>query len=112
MIGELRATGYAGQIVVVNYCSPDYTDAQLLQLTGALNQALASAAQPWGATVADVFTAFLKAASTPAAGGKTCNTGLLNVNPAQPALCDLHPSLSGQALIAQTIAAAVRRGRR
>jgi lysophospholipase L1-like esterase len=108
LITELRGTGYSGQIVIVNYYSPDYADAQLTQLTGALNQALAGAAQPFGAVVADVFTAFLKAASTPAAGGRICNTGLLNVNPAQPALCDFHPSISGQKLIAQTIAASLR----
>jgi lysophospholipase L1-like esterase len=108
LITQLRSTGYRGPIVVVNYYSPDYTDPQLMQLTGALNQAIAGAAQPQGAVIADVFTAFLKAASAPAAGGRTCSTGLLNVNPAQPALCDFHPSLSGQKLIAQTIAASLR----
>lgn len=106
LITQLRSTGYRGQIVVVNYYSPDYADPQLTQLTGALNQALAGAAQPQGAVIADVFTAFLNAASP--AGGRICSTGLLNVNPAQPSLCDFHPSLSGQKLIAQTIAASLR----
>ncbi len=112
LIGELRGTGYTDDIVLVNYYSPDYTDPQLTQLTGALNQALAGAAQPFGVAVADVFTAFQKAASTSAAAGRTCNTGLLNVNPAQPALCDVHPSLTGQKLIAQTVAAALHGRRR
>ncbi|HKA73691.1 MAG TPA: hypothetical protein VKE26_17910 [Xanthobacteraceae bacterium] len=61
-----------------------------------------------GAVVADAFTAFRAAASTPFAGGKTCTPGLLNVKPFDPTqtLCDVHPSQSGQKLLADTVEAA------
>jgi hypothetical protein len=38
------------------------------------------------------------------AGGKTCMAGLLNANPANQFTCDVHPSLSGQQLLARTVA--------
>lgn len=59
-----------------------------------------------GAVVADVFSAFQAAASGPFADGHTCRTGLLNASPRDPSLCDVHPSQSGQRLIAETIASA------
>jgi len=103
IVGQLRATGFDGTIVVANYYSPDYSDASLTGLTGLLNQAIAGGAAPYGATVADVFTAFQKVAGDPKFAGKTCDAGLLNVNPANPATCDIHPSQSGQQLIARTM---------
>jgi hypothetical protein len=52
--------------------------------------------------VADVFSA-LQAASQQA-GGRACLAGLLNTKPgANPLACDIHPSQSGQKLIAQVI---------
>jgi hypothetical protein len=46
--------------------------------------------------------------SNPQIGGKTCNAGLLNVDPQDPTrnLCDIHPTQSGQRLIAKTVAGA------
>jgi hypothetical protein len=58
--------------------------------------------------VADVFTAFQKVVANPVVGGKTCNAGLLNVDPQHLDLCDVHPSQSGQRLIAKTITQAYR----
>jgi len=69
ILAELRATGFGGVIVIVNYYSLDYSDPV----------------------------------------GKTCNVGLLNVDPQDPVnSCDVHPSQSGQRLIATTIAQAYR----
>ena len=108
ILGRLHATGFRGALVVVNYYSLDYTDPAQTGLTVLLNQTLAAAAAANGAVVADAFTAFRTAASTPFAGGKTCRAGLLNVNPADPTqtTCDVHPTQSGQQLLADTVEAA------
>ena len=70
--------------------------------TAALNQALATASGQPGTVVADVFSAF-QAATVPV-GGHTCNAGLLNASPQNQFTCDIHPSQSGQMLIARTVA--------
>jgi len=104
ILGGLRATGYAGPIVIVNYYSTDYSNQGVTQVTSALNQAITSPAPYFGAVVADAFSAF-QAAAAPA-GGKTCVAGLLNgkSNVSTVLECDGHPSQSGHKLITQTIA--------
>jgi len=101
ILADLRDTGFHGTIVVMNYYSLDYTDANGTGITVALNQSIAAAAAQEGAVVADVFTAFQAAAG--AAGGHTCMAGLLNASSANQFTCDVHPSQSGHALIARTI---------
>ena len=110
ILQDIRSTGYGGEIVIVNYYSLDYSDTANTEITKLLNQSIAAPARSFGAVVADVFTAFQNAVSNPAIGGKTCDAGLLNVNPQDPtqATCDVHPSQSGQRLIAGTVARAVR----
>jgi lysophospholipase L1-like esterase len=110
ILGGLRSTGFRGVIVVVNYYSLDYTDPVETGISAAINQTLAAAAKANGAVVADAFTAFQTAASTPFAGGKTCKAGLLNVNPADPTqqTCDVHPAQSGHQLLADAVDAAFR----
>ena len=56
----------------------------------------------------DVFTAFKSVAATPAFGGKTCNTGLLNPDVVNQAVCNIHPAQTGPRLIARTITQALR----
>jgi len=102
ILQNLRATGYRGPILVANYYSTDYSDPVQTGFTVAINQALANAAASNGAVIADVFTAFQDA--TVLAGGKTCVAGLLNASPANQWTCDVHPSLSGQQLLANTVA--------
>ena len=89
---------------MVNYYSVDYSDPIETGFTAALNQAIAAASAQAGTVIADVFTAF-QTASVPA-GGHTCNAGLLNASPSPPNqfTCDVHPSQSGQMLIARTVA--------
>jgi lysophospholipase L1-like esterase len=110
ILGGLRATGYRGVLVVVNYFSLDYGDAGQTGLTAALNQTLGAAAAAHGAVVADAFAAFQQAAA--AAGGKTCLAGLLNGSPANQMACDVHPSITGQRLLARTVETTYRSVRR
>ena len=110
ILSDLRATGFRGVLMVVNYFAVDYNDPVQISLIGILNQALAAVAAANGAVVADIFTAFKTAASTPFAGLKTCRAGLLNVNPLDSTQmsCDDHPAQSGHILIADTIEATYR----
>jgi lysophospholipase L1-like esterase len=101
ILRDVRAAGFRGIIVVVNYYSVDYSDINETAITVALNQALAAASARAGTVVADVFTAFQTIAAP--AGGHTCNVGLLNASPQDQFACDIHPSQSGQKLIARTV---------
>jgi phospholipase/lecithinase/hemolysin len=92
--------------MVVNYCSLDYSDATGTGLTQLLNNGETGSANAKGAVVADPFDAFKTAANTPLAGGKTCKAGLLNASRQNQFVCDVHPSQSGQQLLASSIEAA------
>jgi lysophospholipase L1-like esterase len=108
ILSDLRASGYRGVIVIANYYSLDYSDANFTGLTELLNGAITGPAAVYGAVVADVFSAF-KAASNPlmpSVGGNTCQAGLLNGLSNTPPACDVHPSQTGHRLIARTIARA------
>lgn len=107
ILANLRSTGYRGVLMVVNYYSVDYSDPLQTTFTNAVNQYLAAAAAANGAVVADVFTAFQQVAAL--GGGKTCVVGLLNASPANQWTCDVHPSQSGQQLLAKTIASTYSR---
>ena len=101
ILGAIRGTGYEGAIVVENYYSLDYSDASATFVTSLLNGAVTGSAAAHHAVVADVFTAFQNAAT--GAGGKTCQAGLLNGSPSSATACDVHPSVTGQKLIAETV---------
>jgi lysophospholipase L1-like esterase len=103
ILGNLRATGYSGVLEVVNYYSLDYSDLPGTGVTGLLNAAETGSAAAHGAVVANVFGAFQTAAA--GAGGKTCGAGLLNAEPGSQFTCDVHPSQSGQQLMAQVVEA-------
>jgi lysophospholipase L1-like esterase len=104
ILGGLRATGFHGVLMVVNYYSLDYSNAPNTAVTQLLNQAETASAQANGAVVADAFGAFQQASAS--AGGQTCAAGLLNASPTNQFTCDVHPSQSGHLLLAQTIEAA------
>lgn len=106
ILAGLRATGYAGPIVIVNYYSNDYSNHFDSELILGLNQAITAPASQFGATVADVFTAFEDLASNQFAMGNTCLAGLLAAaNPqTSPPTCDVHPSQLGHKVIASVIA--------
>lgn len=98
----LQSAHFNGKLVVVNYYSLDYADAAGTGLTRLLNQAITSRAAADGAIVADAFTAFQHASAS--ASGHTCEAGLLNAFPGSQYTCDVHPSQSGQRLLAETVA--------
>lgn len=101
----LRHAGFQGVLVGVTYYSIDYTDPAGTGLAQFLNGVIKAHTLAAGGVVADGFGAFQAAASTPFAGGKTCKAGLLNATPS-PALqytCDVHPSQSGQELLARAV---------
>jgi hypothetical protein len=105
ILAGLRATGYTGPIVIVNYYSTDYSNQFETELIQGLNQAVTAPASQFGAVIADVFSAFQAAANNPFAMGNTCMAGLLNAaNPqTNPPTCDVHPSQFGHKLIASVI---------
>jgi len=103
ILGAIQSAHFNGKLVVLNYYSLDYADAAGTATTQLLNGAIAAAARAHGAVVADEFTAFQQAAS--GAGGHTCAAGLLNASPQNQLTCDVHPSQSGQQLLARTVAA-------
>jgi lysophospholipase L1-like esterase len=109
ILAQLRAARFRGTIVVVNYFSRDYSDPVQTGLVELLNQTLSAAAVGEGVVVADVFSAF--EAAVAAAGGQTCVAGLLNASPQDQWSCDVHPSQSGQRLIAETVARAYKAAR-
>lgn len=103
ILDAIRATHFHGVLMIVNYYSLDYSDAAATGLTQLLNKAITASARADHAVVADAFDAFKSAASTSFAGGNTCKAGLLNASPPNQFLCDVHPSQSGQQLLAHTV---------
>lgn len=102
----LHHAGFHGVLVGVTYYSTDYSDPATTGLVQLLNGVIKAHTLNAGGVVADGFGAFKTAASTLfGAGGQTCKAGLLNATP-DPALqlnCDVHPSQSGQELLARAV---------
>lgn len=105
-VRALRATGYTGPIILVNYYSLNYNDPGQTLLSSVLDGVLTKVAGADRLPVADAFTAMKDAAA--GTGGDTCAAGLLNVQPGNPAGCDVHPSQAGARVIASTVAKAYR----
>ena len=94
ILATLRGDGhYDGRIVVVNYYALDYSS-PAGSASSLLNGVIAGVAAANGATVADSFTAFQKAAA--GSSGNSVTAGLVRPN-------DVHPSEKGQRLIADTV---------
>ena len=71
-----------------------------------MSSATVAAAKPFGAAVADGYGGFKAAAAH--SGGDTCEAGLLT-QLGQPGSCGVHPSYSGQGLLALALARVIRR---
>jgi lysophospholipase L1-like esterase len=104
--GIRKKAGYSGQLVVVSYFSLDYSSPAFNAASQTLSSAMIAAAKPFGAVVADGFGQFKAAAAH--SGGKTCQAGLLT-QLGQPDSCGVHPSYSGQGLLALAVARVIRR---
>jgi hypothetical protein len=105
--GHIRNTdSYRHKLVALTYYSLNYSDPTGTGLISQVNQVVADRTLAWGGIVADGFGAFF-AAST-ASGGDTCAAGLRIVLSLSPLTCDIHPSIAGRDLLAQTIVNALR----
>jgi lysophospholipase L1-like esterase len=108
MLKQIRGRAhYNGQIVIAQYYSIDYRSGLDNAQSQALNNAMQSAAKPFHVRIAHTFSLFRKAAAQ--AGGDTCAAQLLTQLKTTPASCGVHPSVSGQALIAQAVEQAVKK---
>jgi lysophospholipase L1-like esterase len=96
---------YRGQIVVMRYYSLDYGSPLISGQSQILNSTLIGAAKPFGVAVADGYGQF-KSASAQSAG-KPCQAGLLT-QLGDPGSCGVHPSFSGQGMLALALARAIR----
>jgi lysophospholipase L1-like esterase len=103
IFGGIRAAGYTGPIVAVTPYAANYNDPVEVSGLIALDGVLAQVASAFDVQVADAFTAFL-VADIPF-GNDSCAAGLLIKLPG--GTCDIHPSLAGQTLIAQTVVALI-----
>ena len=95
---------YHRQVVIVNYYSLDYSNALDTAGSVALNQVVDVAARPFDVQIADGFSVFQNAARQ--SSGQTCQAGLLTQ--LTTGGCGIHPSLAGQALLAQAVEEAMR----
>jgi len=103
----IRGTGYTGQIVLLTYYSMNYADNTLTGEIAVLNNNIVQAAKPYNVRVASGFDAFK--AATQQNGGDTCQAQLLTVLTNGDAPCGVHPSIQGQALLAQTVMARIKK---
>lgn len=104
----VRGTGYTGQIVVVNYYSTDYSDALKTAQSQVINNALDTGASKYGVTVANGFKAFRAASQQ--ADLSTCGAGLLTyVQGGTTCGTHVHPSLTGQYLLAGAVESAIKK---
>ncbi len=107
ILGAIRGRArYAGQIAILNYFSLDYASPASNQGTQALNQALDSAAKPFHVVYASGYREF-QAASVKYAN-HPCQAGLITQLNGTPGTCGVHPTYSGQALLAAALLKAIR----
>ena len=106
----LRVTAhFKGQIVLVNYYSTDYSNGLASAGSQAINQAMDQGGAGFHVEIADGYAAFSQAAQY--AANNTCNAGLLTQLYTGSVMtgCWVHPSVGGQALLAQTVESVVRK---
>jgi len=96
---------YRGQLAIVNYYDTAQGESNEI---GLLNQTIDTAAAPFHVVTADGFGEFAAAAAH--SGGNTCTAGLLTQLVGTPTPCGIHPSYSGQSLLAQALEKVVRIG--
>jgi lysophospholipase L1-like esterase len=99
---------YSGQLAIVNYYSVDYSNQADNTNSAVLNTTVDNAAAPFHVEVADGFASLEAGAAH--SGGNTCTAGLLTQLVGASTPCGIHPSYSGQSLLAQAVEKAVRLG--
>jgi lysophospholipase L1-like esterase len=109
IVSAVRNKGhYGGQLVIVGYYSLDYSNQGDNTNSVLLNSTIDNAAAPFRVEVADGFGALEAGAAQ--SGGNSCNAGLLTQLVGASTKCGIHPSYSGQALLAQAVEKAIRLG--
>lgn len=110
IVRALRTTAhYTGQIVLVNYYATNYADPLESLASGYLNKALDAGGAGFRVEVADGYGAFEQAAQYSA--GDSCAAGLLTrlFTGTTFTGCGVHPSVAGQALLAQAVESVVKK---
>lgn len=103
ILGAIRSqAGYTGRLVLVTYFAPN-NDPLFIQAIVGLNQVMVAVASQFDAKIADGFTAFQVASAL--YQGDPCAAGLLV--PLTATTCDVHPSKTGQELLAATVLLAI-----
>jgi len=97
---------YGGQLAIMNYYSLDYSSQTQDAQSALLNSTVDTAAKPFHVEVADGFGEFEAGAAH--SGGNTCTVGL--VTQLSTGGCGIHPSYTGQSLLAQALAKAIHIG--
>ena len=103
ILSRLRAAGYSGQIIFVEYPSTNY-NSFTSQILAQLYQAILPVLDAYGAQKAPVYDVFRVAAAP--FGGNSCAAGLLITT--ATGLCNVHPTAAGHQLIASIIAGMVQ----
>ena len=100
---------YAGQIVFVNYYATNYANPLDSVASAYLNKALDAGGTGFNVEVADGYGAFEQAAQFSA--GDSCAAGLLTrlFQGTTFTGCGVHPSVAGQALLAQAVESVVKK---
>jgi lysophospholipase L1-like esterase len=110
ILRALRVTAhYTGQIVLVNYYATSYANPLDSVASTYLNKALDAGGAGFNVEIADGYGAFEQAAQYSA--GDSCAAGLLTrlFSGTTFTGCGVHPSVAGQALLAQTVEAVVKK---
>jgi lysophospholipase L1-like esterase len=99
----IHKAGFHGVLVGVTYYSTDYNDALTTGVVKGLDKVIAARTKAAGGVVANGYGAFYAASASSTPTHSPCYVGLLNENPANLATCDVHPSQSGQELLARAV---------
>jgi lysophospholipase L1-like esterase len=100
-----RSARYRGQLVVLHYFSLDYSSAFITGIVRRLNSTLDKAVKGYKVRIGDGFAEFRRASIHSA--NNPCTAGLLTQLHGNPRTCGVHPSYSGQALLAQALQKAI-----
>ncbi len=104
ILSAIRNTAhYRGQIVLVNYFSLNYSSALISAVSRGIDTAMDSAGRPFGTEVADGYGEFQRGSRI--FGGDPCQAGL--ITRLSTGGCGVHPTYSGQALLAQAVLKAI-----
>jgi lysophospholipase L1-like esterase len=107
IVSGIRRKGhYHGQLVVLSYYAQSYSSPGANAAQQSLSRAVFAAAKPYGAVQADGYGAFRAAVGR--SGNDSCQAALLT-QLGDSGSCGVHPSYSGEALLALAVQRVVRR---